>query len=639
MLWLTNRLQNFDKNHWPAKIILIWCFFTLFIFHPFSSSQEIAEIFKQGIFIIGGILSFFYIVLTSLFKPVRIASTYVICCFVLLVLLNLISLTFSINPVKGLIGNAFETTTLAVVFSFVLVVMATAVSFQSWSVNLSQIYINIIGTFLIIKIIIAEIFSGGQWLQNIYHSDTQLHILAASLLILASYRLVYFEFSDIQRKLLYIYIFSVFFLFLTSSVLAIILIVTLLFSLIFFIYSLIKFKKTRTAHPIFFWFMLSVSLFLATSHSYLSHTEINRQYQMDIILDFKALKNSFSNHYALQLVGPGTNNYYYFFQNFRSIESNQISNWNKYYNKPYIYDEPNHAFGFIPTLAINNGLIGIGFWLLIILSVIYWFFIINPKQSLLYNGHSQDNLLFLLLILFTLVLPVSIFTLALMAVCLGKMQTAFSGGFSLNLSGWWTPIKLIIFLGLCSLTVILIVGFYYVLSTGIIYAKSVNTWIEQNNPKTAEFNLAELITTRQKSEYYRLQAQINFFQAHALLKNKQTLSDDDKASISSLLKESIVKAQKAAEMDEGNFKNWLLLGEIQSFVSMFGASDLISDARNNFTKAHILSKNNPNAFIGLSRIELMVNNKEGALSLVEDALFRKSDYEEAILLKNDILKQ
>lgn len=307
---------------------------------------------------------------------------------------------------------------------------------------------------------------------------------------------------------------------------------------------------------------------------------------------------------------------------------------------PYIYNEPKYAFGLLPTITANTGVFGFMTWFLFLLMSLV---LIGKKlrhgigEYDYTAGASLISLCFILSILF--IVP-QVYLLAIGAIGLGIVAGGSSQHSSrLDLNRLVSTLRLLFTVLLISGAVFLIFFSASLMNSSILFQKAVDVWFYSNSSPL--FYAEKTINLREVPEYYRLLGQVQFYTARNYLLNDSALSESDTALVKSLLAESVINISKAADLDPNDYRNWLLLGDINTFLYMFGAEDSAEFADIYYNKVIGLIHAQPYARLGLAQLSYLKGDFDMVEVNLNEALRIFPNWSEALELqdKSNALKE
>lgn len=99
---------------------------------------------------------------------------------------------------------------------------------------------------------------------------------------------------------------------------------------------------------------------------------------------------------------------------------------------------------------------------------------------------------------------------------------------------------------------------------------------------------------------------------------------------------SIAAAESAIAIDNKNYLNYFVLGNVYEILARIGVEGSVANAKANYSEARKLSPQNPGIPLMLSRISVLEGNTEEAFQNIDAALALKSNFADAYYLKSQI---
>ena len=466
--------------------------------------------------------------------------------------------------------------------------------------------------------------------------DTAVILGAATILALCVINMT--EVSKRMRYLLFaLMAFSI--LFISASNFMLVVVMLGLISLVFFVYILSwsvgrEGENHNISVPSLVVLIVSVVLILGGSNigGYVSKimkiqtTEIRPNFQTTMTLATTAWKQNFA-------LGIGPNNFSKFWAAYKPIEINQTQFWNADFYS---------GSGFIPTIAITTGLLG----LLSLLAFIGMYLLSGVKAIFAQANASRSRYLATSTFLVSLYLWVILF-LYTPSITVLALAFIFTGLFTATLVpqgiiGLW---KINIFsnpktnfLSVLSIVLLLIMsvaGGYFVWERTIaatIFQAGALQYQTGGNIAMAKESTAKAINMVQSDVYWRGLTEISVTdlgRALGAITDENQLTDALKTEIQGLIANSVESAKKAVEIDNGNFQNWFALGRVYEILASNGIEGSLENARSTYAEAALRSPSNPSVPLALARLDALSGNLEEAKANIAKALELKNNYTDA----------
>jgi len=355
-------------------------------------------------------------------------------------------------------------------------------------------------------------------------------------------------------------------------------------------------------------------------------TEIRPNFQTTMTLTTTAWKQNFA-------LGVGPNNFSKFWAAYKPIEINQTQFWNADFYS---------GSGFVPTIAITTGLLG----LLSLLAFIGMYLLSGVKAIFAQANASRSRYLATSTFLVSLYFWVMLF-LYTPGITVLSLAFVFTGLFTVTLApqgivGLW---KIHIFsnpktnfLSVLSIMVLLILsiaGGYFVWERTIAAVNFQNGVLEYQ--KTGNIALAKEATAKSinmvpNDVYWRGLTEISVTDLGRVLSNitnQNQLTDSVRAEIQGLIVDSVESAKKAVELDNGNFSNWFAMGRVYEILASNGIEGSLENARSSYSEAALRSPSNPSVPLALARLDALVGKVDDARANIMKALELKNNYTDA----------
>jgi len=109
-------------------------------------------------------------------------------------------------------------------------------------------------------------------------------------------------------------------------------------------------------------------------------------------------------------------------------------------------------------------------------------------------------------------------------------------------------------------------------------------------------------------------------------------TDETRAQFQKILKTTIDHGTRAITLDQNDYQNWLVLGQVYEALVSINVEGAYENAKQTYDRAQALNPTSPAIPLRIARLELANGNTEQALSRISDALRLKNNYTEAIFL-------
>jgi tetratricopeptide (TPR) repeat protein len=354
--------------------------------------------------------------------------------------------------------------------------------------------------------------------------------------------------------------------------------------------------------------------------------EIRPNFQTTMNLTIDAWKQNFA-------LGIGPNRFAEFWSLHKPVEINQTQFWNSDFFS---------GSGFIPTVAITTGLLG----LLSLLAFIAMYLLTGVKAIFAQANASRSRYLatssFLVSIYFWIMLFLYTPSISVLALAF-----IFTGLFTATLVpqgiiGLW---KVNIFsnpktnfLSVLSIVVLLIMsvaGGYFVWERAVatvVFEKGVAQYQQDGNIALVKESTTKAITMVPSDIYWRGLTEISLLDLGQVLgsvTNQNQVTDTVKAQAQTLIANSVESAKKAVAVDGGNFQNWFALGKVYEVLASNGIQGSLDSARSAYNEAARLSPSNPSVPLALARLDALAGKVDEARVNINRAIELKSNYTDA----------
>ena len=355
---------------------------------------------------------------------------------------------------------------------------------------------------------------------------------------------------------------------------------------------------------------------------------------IEIRPNFSTTMNLIASSFKQNLVlGVGPNRFTEFWALRKPVEINQTQFWNSDFYS---------GSGFVPTVAITTGLLG----LLSLLAFIGMYLLSGVKAIFAQANSNRSRYLATSSFLVSLYLWIVLFFYS-PSITVLALAFIFTGLFTSTLApqgivGLW---KINIFsnpktnfLSVLSIVVLLILsvaGGYFVwqraLAT-VIFEKGVAQYQKNGDIQAVKQSTAESINMASNDTYWRGLTEISLLDLGKVLgsvTNQSQMTDAIKTQAQGLIANSVESAKKAVAIDNGNFQNWFALGRVYEVLASNGIAGSAENARNTYNEAALRSPNKPSVPLALARLDALTGNVAGARTNIAKALELKSNYTDA----------
>ncbi len=340
--------------------------------------------------------------------------------------------------------------------------------------------------------------------------------------------------------------------------------------------------------------------------------------------------DSWQKNFAL---GIGPNRFAQFWSAHKPLEINQTQFWNSNFYG---------GSGFIPTIAITTGLLG----LLALLIFIGMYTLSGVKAIFAQANSNRSRYLATSSFLVSLYLWIILF-LYNPSITVLALTFIFTGLFTATLVpqgiiGLWRinifsnpKTNFISVLSIVVLLIMSVAGGYFVLERAVAtvtFKKGVLEYQKTGNIQLVRKAAAKSINIASSDVYWRGLTQVSLIDLGKVLgniTNKNQITDSVKKEAQGLMANSIASAKKAIKEDNNNFQNWFALGRVYEILASNGIKGSLKNARDAYAEAALRSPNNPSVPLALARLDTLAGDIKGAKVNIAKALKLKSNYTDA----------
>lgn len=331
--------------------------------------------------------------------------------------------------------------------------------------------------------------------------------------------------------------------------------------------------------------------------------------------------------------GVGPNRFAEFWALHKPIEINQTQFWNTDFYS---------GSGFIPTIAITTGLVG----LLSFLAFIAMYLTSGVKAIFAQANASRSRYLattsFLVSLYLWIVLflyPPSIVVMALAFIFTGLFTATLAPQGIISL--WKTNIfsnPKTNFLAVLSIVILLIMsvaGGYFVWERAIasvIFERGALGYQKGGDIGAVRESTARAIGMVQSDIYWRGLTEISLLDLGRVLSgvtDQSQMTDAIRAEAQALIADSVESGKKAVEIDGSNFQNWFALARVYEVLASNGIEGALENARANYAEAALRSPNNPSVPLAIARLDALSGKTDDARANIGRALELKGNYTDA----------
>ena len=365
------------------------------------------------------------------------------------------------------------------------------------------------------------------------------------------------------------------------------------------------------------------------------YSELSLPWQMTLDVGTGALKDQ-------PLWGAGPNRFSQAFLAHKPAGIDQTDAWSVEFNT---------GFGLIPTLMIEQGLIGLILWILL-----FVYIGILGKKSLARAAKAADpRARFIVASSFAGSVFVWLVSIAYVpseaAFFLGLVMTGIWLGSSMAY-GYLSPLVLSpagrvskLFPGLAAVLVLVaaIWGIVFVKDTAALayFGKGLQALTVANDPVKADSDFRMAVTLNPIDVYWQARAEASLAEARALL---STLTSSSDASTSQAVAAQTVAlgnqasqyAAKAVAADPTNYYDFVSEARVAEFAASLKMQNGYQAGVQAYGNAIALNPGNPSLYLSLARLQVSQNQLDAALQTIGASLQVKNNYLDAVFLLTQV---
>ncbi len=347
-----------------------------------------------------------------------------------------------------------------------------------------------------------------------------------------------------------------------------------------------------------------------------------REVQLPLGISWKISAGAFRDS---PILGTGPATYLFNYTAYKPIETNQTNLWN--IRLATAHDE------FLKNLAELGGA---GVLIMIMIALTFVIYAVKKPDNL---GLGSAGIVFIIMMAFS---PMSVLTLSMGFLIMALFMVSKSEGrlFQIELSSGQNTHILVPSLIFLPLLVLGVVGFLTIgkLALGQYYHRQALNALANNRAQDGYGALVAAERINPEVDLYRVDlAQTNFALANAIATNKGpsesspggSLTDQDKATIQQLLKQSIAEGQAATVLSPRSAANWEVVGVIYRQISGV-AQNALQFSLDAYGRAIQRDPYNPLLRLAVGGVYYQAKNYDLAIRFFDDAVSLKPDYSNAL---------
>ena len=355
-------------------------------------------------------------------------------------------------------------------------------------------------------------------------------------------------------------------------------------------------------------------------------TEIRPNFETTMNLAMSSWKQNFA-------LGIGPNRFASFWASHKPVEINQTQFWNSDFYT---------GSGFVPTLAITTGLLG----LLSLLAFIVMYMMSGIKAIFAQANAGRSRYLATASFLVSLYLWVMLI-LYTPSIAVLVLAFVFTGLFTVTLVpqgivGLWR-INIFSnpktnFLSVLTTVILLIMsvaGGYFVwerAAASYVFQNGFLEYLKTVNAVLVKESIVKSINLVSRDVYWRGLAEISMTDLGVVLgkiTNQNQITDTVRTEAQTLMANAVESAKKAVEIDRSSFQNWFALARVYEILASNGIEGSLDSARAAYAEAALRSPSNPSVPLAVARLDAMAGKIDDARANIIKALELKNNYTDA----------
>ncbi len=652
--------------------ISLYIFLTTIFLAPLAfipSGYASLDTLKSVIIALGIVSSTIFYTVSCLSAPrISVVKHPIISVSIGLLLSLTISTLLSPSLVKSFMGQGFETATASFIFVLFLCAFITAQFLIKDRESLLKIYSVIFISFIVLALFqVARLLGGPNFMSlgflttstsTIVGKWYDLGIITAVMGLLSFFSLKFLSVGKPLKILLGIILgISTILLLIINSTLIWMVVVVVSFFMILSEFYMRKIKSETNGSTGLAKFISRFSIYTAILFVFsivcvwqapIIATKISQKFdvnQGEVVLPWQLTLDVASDTIkARPLFGAGPNRFGSQFLLNKPLVINQTDFWNTEFGS---------GFGYIPTLVVSQGVVGLVLWLLFI------FFFIQTgigifkrqvptadklKKFSLISSFFIASFLWLIDILYipshTVLFFTAIFTGIFMSHVIAEVGTTrwVSGPrFRKVLSALFIFISIILFVWALM---------YIKNSVAVTYfQKGIKELNTTKNVENAQANFKKSLAINPSDIYYQALSEIDIIKITGLAQGLQAESTanpskapDEKVvqQIIALVEDAYGYTKKAIAMDPTNYYNYFAQARVAEIAASFKFPNAYESAKASYINALSVNPASPALYLSLARLEVSQNKSADALPYIGQALQLRQNYTEAAFLLSQI---
>jgi tetratricopeptide (TPR) repeat protein len=339
------------------------------------------------------------------------------------------------------------------------------------------------------------------------------------------------------------------------------------------------------------------------------------------------------------ILGVGPNRFLNSWLEFKDPSVNSTMFWNSDFG---------YGVGFVPTVMITTGLLGIIAWLVFLASIILTglkavFVSSLDRKARYFTASSFFSTLFLWIFCFIYIPSNAIFALTFLMTGL-FLASLIEEKIIVLKKGSYTHNSKVSFVSVLFLICIFVVTFiiqYSVIQrfvASIYFQQGLLALNQTGNIDRAEGKILKAVSFSKNDLFFRALSEIGLIKVQNIVSgvDKSSSSEETRTKFQNVLGNTLNYAKESIALDENNYENYISLARVYESIvplKIEGAYEASADAYKNALK---VNPHNPAIFLMMARLEIGKGNNKEARNYIAKSLAEKPNYTDAIFMLSQI---
>jgi tetratricopeptide (TPR) repeat protein len=413
-------------------------------------------------------------------------------------------------------------------------------------------------------------------------------------------------------------------------------------SLVIFVYkiSLFSFKKdenqTNKKFPTTSFSVIIVALLFFISGQFIGsylpnvlgllNIEVNPSYSTT----WQVTKSVFKEN---PLLGIGPNK----FADAWSLYKPSLINGSQFWNTPF-----SNAFGLIPTLMINGGILVGLLWLVFLVLTI--FSGLKKLLNLIKEKYDHTLVLYFLLAIYMLLVsilyPAGLVLFVMSFVFLGIFIGLYANRVNnyVNINFLDDPRKSFVSILTLVLVIIATSGITFKFMEKFVSVYYYGKVVNATEVESAEKYIRKALLLNQNDLYLRTYSQVYLSKLNSLISKGDSLTDSEKVLLQTSIDEAVNGAVLATKYNKENYLNFEILGFVYKNAASLGIKDASTKAVESYTEASRLNPLNPLMKLEIARTYFIDKNIKSAREFALASIAIKPNFGEGLIFLAELEK-